>query len=74
MLYEPDRGMGRIWEPEVSADKHSSKPKHQILSVNVSLPLDISDLVNPPLTAFSYMTMRKNSRYQLKVWDYIIQS
>lgn len=65
--------VGRILEAETSANKDSSKAKHQILSVNVSLPPDISDLVNPHPTAFSYMTMRRNGCFQLK-WDCIIQS
>lgn len=59
--------VGRTWEAETSTDRHSSKAKHQILSVNVSLPLDISDLVNPHPKAFSYMTMRRNGCFQLKV-------
>lgn len=53
--------VGRTWEAETSTDRDSSKAKHQILSVNVSVPPDIiSDLVNPHPTAFSYMAMRRN--------------
>lgn len=64
--------VGRIWEAEALADRDISKAKHQNLSVNVSLPLDISDLVALPSntlihpTAFSYVTVSKNGCFQLK--------